>query len=337
VIDRTEEEIMRNWKGDPSKPVVSVCCITYNHEKYIEEALDSFLMQETDFPFEIVIDDDASTDNTPNIIKRYKEKYPNIINENLRKENVGSFNNYIGNQVRAQGKYIAICDGDDFWTDPCKLQKQFCFLEKNHSYTMVCANSFMLDMDRPDFRRLSKEHNINIEDYTDKDFILMNPVSNLTIMYRNILSKSFPSLYLKFTLVDLSRNLMLAQHGKCRYFNDVVGVNRLHDKGITAHYRVKDLRQKIKTIEESIEFTKEWNDFFDNKYQNIINDFIQNRKARLVELYLRIYKIDKAIEIANSIDNDELIRSQKKRLIILILQKVSSFNSFIKNIFMKLK
>ena len=79
MINITEKEIMKNWKGDISNPVVSICCITYNHEKYIEETIDSFLMQETNFPFEIVLGEDCSTDNTRKIVEKYKENYPNIV------------------------------------------------------------------------------------------------------------------------------------------------------------------------------------------------------------------------------------------------------------------
>ena len=140
MIERTEQDIMKNWKGDNSTPLVSVCTITYNHETFIAEALDSFLMQETDFPFELVVDDDCSPDGTAEIIKKYREKYPNIINTRLRDENVGVIINHEENIQKAKGKYIAFCDGDDYWTDPLKLQKQVDFLEENSDYGLVCTD-----------------------------------------------------------------------------------------------------------------------------------------------------------------------------------------------------
>ena len=127
---RTEQEIMQNWKTN-SEPLVSICCTTYNHEKYIEEALDSFLMQETDFPFEIVIDDDCSSDNSAEFIKKYIKKFPNIMHVRLRKKNVGMMENSLGNMQRAKGKYIALCEGDDYWTDANKLQIQLDLMTKN--------------------------------------------------------------------------------------------------------------------------------------------------------------------------------------------------------------
>lgn len=117
MIARTEKEIMQHWEGDLETPIVSICTITYNHEKFIEEALDSFLMQETNFPFEIVVDDDCSPDATAEIIKKYMQKYPNIMNVRLREKNVGSMQNFLENMQRAKGKYIALCEGDDYWTD----------------------------------------------------------------------------------------------------------------------------------------------------------------------------------------------------------------------------
>ena len=122
---RTEIEIMQSW-NPADKPLVSVACITYNHGKYIEDAIEGFLIQETDFPFEILIHDDASTDNTANIVREYAKKYPNIIKPIFQTENQYSKGKRILPIVTSlcAGDYIAICEGDDYWTDPNKLQIQ---------------------------------------------------------------------------------------------------------------------------------------------------------------------------------------------------------------------
>jgi len=147
MLDRTEAEIMANWK-QTDKPLVSVCCTTYNHEKYIQEAIDGFLIQETDFPFEILIRDDCSTDNTPTIIKKYVEKYPNLIFPIFEKENTYSkgVKPMPVLYKKAKGKYIALCEGDDYWIDSKKLAKQVNFLEYNLGYSL-CGTRYKDSLD----------------------------------------------------------------------------------------------------------------------------------------------------------------------------------------------
>ena len=124
-----------------NQPLVSICCITYNHEKYIRNTLEGFLMQEVTFPIEIIIHDDASTDKTAEIVAEFADKYPDIIHPIFQTENQyknrrgGMFHSFVFPHV--QGKYIALCEGDDYWIDPLKLQQQIDFLEKNEDYGLV--------------------------------------------------------------------------------------------------------------------------------------------------------------------------------------------------------
>lgn len=130
---------------DNNEIIVSVCCITYNHEKYIAAAIESFLMQETEFRYEILIGDDCSTDNTRKIIEMYCERYPGRIRLISPSRNLGGIRNQIALINRANGKYIAMCDGDDFWTNPFKLQKQVEFLEANPDYVICCHYTRVID------------------------------------------------------------------------------------------------------------------------------------------------------------------------------------------------
>lgn len=125
--------------------MVSVCCITYNHENYIAQALEGFLMQETNFKFEILIGEDSSTDRTKAIIQNYCDRYPGMITMISHGTNVGSIRNHIEVLTRAKGKYVAMCDGDDFWTDSSKLQKQVDFLEANEDYVICCHHTEVID------------------------------------------------------------------------------------------------------------------------------------------------------------------------------------------------
>ena len=122
-------------------PLVSICCATYNHERYIRDVIDGFLMQKTTFPIEIIIHDDASTDETARIVKEYAEKHPDLIVPIFQTENQYSKNKesifawFV--YPRSRGKYIALCEGDDYWVDPIKLQKQVDYLEKNGFWNSI--------------------------------------------------------------------------------------------------------------------------------------------------------------------------------------------------------
>ena len=136
-----------DWNSE-SPPLVSVCCVTYNHASYIKKAIDSFLMQETDFPFEILIHDDSSTDGTTDIVMEYAEKYPGIIKPIIQTENQLSKGGLICPRLvfpKTLGKYIALCDGDDYWTDKTKLQKQVSFLENNSDYVITYTDCRLFD------------------------------------------------------------------------------------------------------------------------------------------------------------------------------------------------
>lgn len=126
-----------------TNPLVSIVCLTYNEEEFVRETIEGFLMQKCNFMYEVLVYDDASTDTTPLILQEYAQKYPNIFRLTLYKEN--NFQKgtpFYGLRMSfndAKGKYIALCEGDDYWTDPFKLQKQVDFLEQNPEYGLCCT------------------------------------------------------------------------------------------------------------------------------------------------------------------------------------------------------
>ena len=144
MINLPQSKIMQNWGTDNSDvPLVSVSCITYNHEPYIAQALDGFLMQKTNFPFEVIVHDDASTDRTAEIIREYEARFPKIIKPIYETEN--QYSKHDGSLERimdaaCKGKYIAFCEGDDYWIDENKLQMQMDFLEGNPEYSAYYSN-----------------------------------------------------------------------------------------------------------------------------------------------------------------------------------------------------
>lgn len=130
------------------EPLVSICCTTYQHQAYLAQTLDSFFNQQVDFPFEILIHDDASADDTPRIIREYAQRYPDTIRPILQTENQYSRGvpiNETFNFPRARGKYIALCEGDDYWCDPAKLARQIAHMESDPSCTFCFTNGYIHD------------------------------------------------------------------------------------------------------------------------------------------------------------------------------------------------
>lgn len=147
---RSQPEIMARWRGDPGRPRVTVLCHTFNHGDYISDALNGFLMQETDFPFEIIVHDDASTDGTAAIIARYCERYPDIIRPLYQSVNQYSRGNRPPRFTfpRAEGKYFALCEGDDYWVDPLKLQRQTTALDEHPDVDLAVHPAIEYDVRR---------------------------------------------------------------------------------------------------------------------------------------------------------------------------------------------
>ncbi|MEQ3722937.1 glycosyltransferase [Alcanivorax sp.] len=147
---RPEAEIMAGWEGDVDSPLVSILCATYNHANYIEDAIKGFLCQDTGFPFEIIIADDASTDGTKEIVERYAAKFPRIIKPIFHFENQYSQGfrppRYFKKLIK--GRYCALCEGDDYWVDSKKLRLQVEGLERNPNVDLSIHPAYMLDVER---------------------------------------------------------------------------------------------------------------------------------------------------------------------------------------------
>ena len=217
---------MQHWKGDIEKPIVSICSITYNHENYIAEAIDGFLMQETDFPFEVIVRDDASPDSTAEIIREYEKKYPNIIKPIYEKEN-GYQKGIKAMPIvykKAIGKYIALCEGDDYWTDPLKLQKQVDFLEGNEAY-VLCGTRFL----RSDNSLVVGIPGI----YTLEHFLQANGLGTLTAMFRkNALTDNTYDFIENMPVGDWPLWVQLCLKGNAKILKDITAIYNIHDGGV---------------------------------------------------------------------------------------------------------
>lgn len=171
-----------------NNPLLTIGCITYNHADYISQCIEGFLMQKTTFPFEIIIHDDASTDGTSEIVKKYADKYPDLIKAIIQTENQYSKGGRIYHRFIhpiSRGKYIATCEGDDYWTDPYKLQKQVDFLEANPKY-VFCGHNFMNNIDGwiTEHRNVDSWYKKGVYDIDTKTLLTYWPVSTLTMVER---------------------------------------------------------------------------------------------------------------------------------------------------------
>jgi glycosyltransferase involved in cell wall biosynthesis len=215
------------------KPLVSIVCVTYNHEKYIKNTLDGFVMQKTNFLFEIIIHDDASTDNTSNIIREYESKYKDLFKpiyqtENQASQERGRVTSIVFNAVK--GKYITICEGDDYWVSPSKLQEQFDLMELNSSYSLCFTSVDILDtFSNSIYPEIQAEDRI----YTIDELLISKFAHTVTFFFRKELLDTSIFFNENVFAGDLFLLLDLAQKGKVFGASKVTSVYRKHLGGIT--------------------------------------------------------------------------------------------------------
>lgn len=210
--------------------LVSINCTTYNQESYIEQAIESFLMQKTNFKYEILINDDASTDGTTDIIKKYEKKYPDIIKPIYQQENQYSKGIKVGyeyNFKRAKGKYIALCEGDDYWTDPYKLQKQVDYMESNPSCTLCMHAVEKIDAKTRESKGFIRPHNLN-KKCTTEEVILGGGgfVGTNSLLFPRKLFKNPPMWYFDSPVGDYPMQIFLTHKGYSYYIDENMSVYR---------------------------------------------------------------------------------------------------------------
>ena len=218
-------------KKDNDRIVVSIQCLTYNHVKYIRQCLDGFLMQQTDFRFEAIVHDDASTDGTADVVREYAEKYPDIVKPILEKENV--YSKHIPGLItkvvneRCQGKYIAMCEGDDYWTDPLKLQKQVDYMEVHPECSLTCNRTKWYSEKH---RRFVAEQYCRKGDgiLSVKDVVYRRGlyIATCSVVIRESVYANLP-FYCKHSVVgDYPLQIFCALNGCVYYFDTVMSVYR---------------------------------------------------------------------------------------------------------------
>lgn len=310
--------------------MVSIMVITYNHEKYLKQALESILMQEVNFKYEIVVGEDCSPDNSRDILKEYENKYPGIFRMIYREKNIGATRNFYDTLMKCKGKYIAYLEGDDYWSDKNKLNIQVEFLENNLNYigayhlVNVSDNEEKIKRILPDSSFLQKnnmEEISSVEEFMNLYYQTMGQIFHIqSLVYRNIFFQNGEQARLMklFTstkyICDLQLKLLVINSGKIKLINMVMGNYRfITQKGgksfssqnILMHYH------DIKTVWELID------EYFDYKYGRKIKDIIFKEKYMVTSDRIK----NKDIKSALCMFRNELTIIDKMKFIVYLNKK----------------
>ena len=261
--------------------LVSICCLTYNQEKYIKDALEGFLMQKTNFKYEIIIHDDASNDNTANIIREYEEKYPNIIKPIYQKENqysqgkwslITTFNN-------AKGKYIALCEGDDYWIDENKLQLQVDYMEKNPNCTLLFHNAKIIDMlnnkesNFVPYNKVAKKYIKKDGNYNVGELELIEFIPTASYMFRRRYVMDIPEWFENCFVQDWPLRLILTSFGYAHFVDKKMCIYRKNAQGSVTVENTNKGNESNKGMLEILDKKKfcvtKIDEFTDYKYHDI--------------------------------------------------------------------
>ncbi len=235
---------LRNKTFNDSEPImVSVAMIAYNVDKYIEEAIESVLDQESDFRVELVVGEDCSTDSTRQIALDYQKKYPSIIKVLLPKKNQGLTPNCVATINNCNGKYIAMLDSDDYWTSKDKLQKQIDFLEQNEEYAGSGHQSMKIYDDRPDIEVQFGE--TETKDYSLLDMITHRKFHTSSFVFRRAIWEQTGGIPPSISSNERAIYPMVAIFGKINYFSDNMCVYRFSGYGLSSRIDYKELETDL--------------------------------------------------------------------------------------------
>jgi glycosyltransferase involved in cell wall biosynthesis len=253
---------MPNSPPPSNQPKVSVLMITYNHEKYIAEAIESVLMQKVDFPYELIVGEDCSTDGTREIVREYSRKYPEIIRAHLRERNIGARENSRQVFFASQGNYLALLEGDDYWTSPRKLQIQADLLDA-HPETSICGHPCIWhyeDGSQPDAVVPELPRGF----YGIENLLRGDRLSTCSVMFRRVVEDIAPECYRHLAMGDLPLFVELARRGNICLFKETMGVYRIHAGGCWSGMAVLRRERECQALYKALY------DRLDVKYQPLL-------------------------------------------------------------------
>lgn len=249
---KTERDIKQTWKFDAHEPIISILCIAYNHEQYIRQAIESFLHQKTIYPFEIIIGEDCSSDNTLSIIREYETKYPSIIKLISSEKNVGMQKNFIRVLEASRGEFLAVCEADDYWHDENKLQVQ---IEEMNKYPN-CNMSFhpANKLHNGKFLGDISKHCNSSKIFSTQEIILGDGgfCPSASLMFRKKILENFPKeLFEKVPVVDYFLQILGSLEGGALYINRTMSIYRMGDINSWSH-SMNEIDKMIKWSNESL-------------------------------------------------------------------------------------
>lgn len=253
-------------------PTVSVCVITYNQENYIKQCLDSIIIQKTNFDFEIVIGEDCSLDSTATIVKNYANSNSRINFLNTEK-NLGVIANFIRSLRACKGKYIAFCEGDDYWIDENKLQKQVDFLELHTEYGGVCTNNRWFLEDKNTFKDSILEEGI----ITLEDLVNSNKINSQTILFRKELIKDLNWLK-SLNIGDWPLHLLITSQQPYYRLPEITTIYRVHEGGVHSllkeEFKIRNRVDVLIAVLKSVNITNDQKDLLKSSIKKLLKQLI---------------------------------------------------------------
>lgn len=272
---------MPNPTSTSNPPLVSVCMITYGHEKYIEEAINSVLMQECDFDYELIISNDCSPDKTDFVIQTILKTHPKAycIKYFNQQQNIGMMPNSVFVLEKSIGNYIAVCEGDDFWTDKLKLQKQVDFLRENEDCSLCFHNARIYYENTKQTKLFVKEYHKIF--YSGYDILEKWLIPTASMVFVNVLkSNKLPNFYANATHGDLALQLFLYEFGNFGFVNEDMCTYRINESSATQTFFYS-----IPYRYANISNLKEMKIYFKGKYDKYFNKYIIDQNRSLIKQY----------------------------------------------------
>jgi len=310
--------------------------MTYNQDKYISDALNSFLLQKTDFEYEILIHDDASTDRTVEIIKEYEKKYPNIIKPIYQTENQYSKGETIPSAYvfpRVKGKYIALCEGDDYWTDEKKLKIQVEYMEKHTNCSLCTHAAERVSRDKKGMGVIRS--NKGDENYTTKDVILGggSMFATNSMFFPTKLVQSLPDFYKNAPIDDYPLTIFLSLFGSVYYIDKQMSAYRVMAENSWSSKMQASKSEQVKFNKKLTKMLNEIDEYTKYKHSIAIRKVLETEKINLLKSIIdkRILKSDMYDQLRNKLTIKEKIKIYIKVYFPFIVNFRNKFRDLINN------